>query len=108
MLISGFLQPIPDLRPAIPSVSETTKIDPALNPYESAIISFYKPWDPYGSFSNFSPHPIQMLDENGNYVTWSTVEHYYQVMHLVVVLLGRNRLLFMFIFQFTSHFGISC
>lgn len=78
MLISGFLQPIHDLRPATPSVSETTKIDPALNPYESGIISFYKTWDPYGSFSNLSPHPIQILDENGNYVTWSTVEHYYQ------------------------------
>ncbi|KAJ8433055.1 hypothetical protein Cgig2_020622 [Carnegiea gigantea] len=67
-----------DLRPTIPSVSETTKIDPAINPYESRIISFYKTWDPSGCFANFSLHPIQMLDENGNYVTWSTVKHYYQ------------------------------
>lgn len=78
MLISGFLEPVPDLRPTVPSLSETTKIDPALNPYESGIISFYKTWDPYGSFSNFSPHPIQMLDEDGDYFTWSSVEHYYQ------------------------------
>ncbi|KAL2941457.1 Riboflavin biosynthesis protein PYRR chloroplastic [Bienertia sinuspersici] len=78
MLVSGFLQPIPDLTPTIPSFAEMSKIDPSLNPYESDIISFYKTWDPYGSFSNFSPHPIQMPDEGGNYSTWSSVEHYYQ------------------------------
>ena len=79
MLVSGFLQPIPDLTPTIPSLSEIPKIDPSLNPYESSIISFYKTWDPYGSFSNFSHHPIQMPDEDGYYFTWSSVEHYYQV-----------------------------
>ncbi|CAO2837513.1 unnamed protein product [Amaranthus hypochondriacus] len=78
MLVSGFLQPISDLTPTIPSLSEISKIDPSLNPYESSIISFYKTWDPYGSFSNFSHHPIQMPDEDGNYFTWSSVEHYYQ------------------------------
>ncbi|XP_021734368.1 riboflavin biosynthesis protein PYRR, chloroplastic-like [Chenopodium quinoa] len=78
MLVSGFLQPIPDLTPIIPSFSELSKIDPSINPYESSIISFYKTWDPYGSFSNFSPHPIQMPDEGGHYTTWSSVEHYYQ------------------------------
>lgn len=79
MLVSGFLQPIPDLMPVIPSVDETFAIDPSVTPYESSIISFYKTWDPYGSFSNFSPHPIQMLDNDGDYVTWLSVEHYYQV-----------------------------
>nr|XP_021851860.1 riboflavin biosynthesis protein PYRR, chloroplastic isoform X3 [Spinacia oleracea] len=78
MLVSGFLQPIPDLTPIIPSFSELSKIDPSINPYESGITSFYKTWDPYGSFSNFSPHPIQMPDEGGHYTTWSSVEHYYQ------------------------------
>lgn len=78
MLVSGFLQPLPDLTPTIPSLSELSKIDPSINPYESSIISFYKTWDPYGSFSNFSPHPIQMPDEGGHYTTWSSVEHYYQ------------------------------
>ncbi|KNA13894.1 hypothetical protein SOVF_112550 [Spinacia oleracea] len=78
MLVSGFLQPIPDLTPVIPSFSELSKIDPSINPYESGITSFYKTWDPYGSFSNFSPHPIQMPDEGGHYTTWSSVEHYYQ------------------------------
>ncbi|KAL5555979.1 hypothetical protein UlMin_038215 [Ulmus minor] len=48
MLISGFLQPIPDLTPVIPSVKENYAIDPT------------------------------MPDENGNYVTWLSVEHYYQ------------------------------
>ncbi|GLT87794.1 hypothetical protein SLE2022_058550 [Rubroshorea leprosula] len=78
MLISGFLQPIPDLTPIIPSEDETFAIDPTVTPYESSIIFFYKTWDPYGAFSNFSPHPIQMPDDNGNYATWPSVEHYYQ------------------------------
>ncbi|KAL5573172.1 hypothetical protein UlMin_022769 [Ulmus minor] len=78
MLISGFLQPIPDLTLVIPSVEETYAIDPTVTPYEPRIIFFYKTWDLYGAFSNFSPHPIQMPDENGNYVTWLSMEHYYQ------------------------------
>ncbi|MBH8578304.1 NADAR family protein [Nostocaceae cyanobacterium CENA369] len=36
-------------------------------------IYFYKVWQPYGCFSNFSDHGIYM---QGTY--WSTVEHYYQ------------------------------
>ncbi|MEP0871054.1 NADAR domain-containing protein [Trichocoleus desertorum AS-A10] len=36
-------------------------------------IYFYKVGDPYGCFSNFSPHPIFIDDQS-----WSTVEHYYQ------------------------------
>ncbi|KAF7142587.1 hypothetical protein RHSIM_Rhsim05G0170800 [Rhododendron simsii] len=78
MLISGFLQPVPDLTPVIPSVEETSAIDPTVTPYESSIIFFYKTWDPYGAFSNFSPHAIQMTDESGNYLSWPSVEHYYQ------------------------------
>ncbi|MBA0852806.1 hypothetical protein Goshw_010016 [Gossypium schwendimanii] len=78
MLISGFLQPIPDLTPTIPSEDETFAIDPTVAPFETSIIFFYKTWDLYGAFSNFSPHPIQMPDEDGNYVTWISVEHYYQ------------------------------
>lgn len=81
MLISGFLQPMPDLAPVIPSEDETFAIDPTVNPYESSIIFFYKAWDPYGAFSNFSPHPIQMPDGNGDYATWPSVEHYYQVLN---------------------------
>lgn len=79
MLISGFLQPLPDPSPVVPSVNETYAIDPSVDRYESGIIFFYKTWDLYGAFSNFSPHPIQMPDENGEYQTWSSVEHYYQV-----------------------------
>ncbi|KAF3773156.1 Riboflavin biosynthesis protein [Nymphaea thermarum] len=78
MLISGYLQPIPDLTPIIPSVDEMSVIDPSLAPYEANIIFFYKTWDPYGAFSNFSPHPLHMPDESGEYFTWSSVEHYYQ------------------------------
>lgn len=79
MLVSGFLEPIPELTPVIPSVEETSAIDPSVTSHEPQIIFFYKTWDPYGAFSNFSPHPIQMPDENGKYTTWSSVEHYYQV-----------------------------
>lgn len=81
MLISGFLQPIPDLTPVIPSIEETYAIDPTVTQYESKIIFFYKAWDLFGALSNFSPHPIQMPDENGDYSTWLSVEHYYQVSH---------------------------
>lgn len=79
MLVSGFLHPVPDLTPVIPSVEETSEIDPTISPYESSIIFFYKTWEQYGSFSNFSHHPIQMPDETGDIATWSSVEHYYQV-----------------------------
>lgn len=79
MLVSGFLQPVPDLTPYIPSEDEIFAIDPTVTPYESSILFFYKTWDPYGAFSNFSPHPIQMPDDQGDYVTWPSVEHYYQV-----------------------------
>lgn len=80
MLVSGFLQPLPDMVPVIPSLEETFVVDPTISRYESSIIFFYKTWDPYGAFSNFSPHAIQMPDENGDYVTWSSVEHFYQVL----------------------------
>lgn len=41
-------------------------------------IYFYKVSDPYGCFSNFSLHPIQV---EGLY--WQTVEHYYQAQKFV-------------------------
>lgn len=85
MLISGFLHPVPDLTPVIPSVEETSAIDPSVTAYESSIIFFYKTWDPYGAFSNFSPHAIQMPRESGNYLTWPSVEHYYQAHKFVGV-----------------------
>ncbi|KAJ4762369.1 Riboflavin biosynthesis protein RibD [Rhynchospora pubera] len=85
MLISGYLQPIPDLSPTIPSADEIPSIDPALSPYETNIISFYKTWDPFGAFSNFSPHPIEMPYENGKHAVWPSVEHYYQAHKFVGV-----------------------
>lgn len=36
-------------------------------------IFFYKADQPYGCFSNFSPHPVQLIGRS-----WSTAEHYYQ------------------------------
>jgi N-glycosidase YbiA len=41
-------------------------------------IYFYKVNEPYGCFSNFSPHGIEMLGEY-----WPTVEHYYQAQKFV-------------------------
>lgn len=41
-------------------------------------IYFYKVNEPYGCFSNFSPHGIHI---QGGY--WSTVEHYYQAQKFV-------------------------
>ncbi|RCJ27046.1 Swarming motility protein ybiA [Nostoc minutum NIES-26] len=41
-------------------------------------IYFYKVWQPYGCFSNFSPHGIYI---QGSY--WPTVEHYYQAQKFV-------------------------
>ncbi|XP_058102513.1 riboflavin biosynthesis protein PYRR, chloroplastic isoform X2 [Magnolia sinica] len=85
MLISGYLQPIPDLSPVIPSVNETSAIDPTIAPYEARTIFFYKTWDPYGAFSNFSPHPLCMPDGDGGYAKWPSVEHYYQAHKFVGV-----------------------
>ncbi|MGB3265146.1 MAG: NADAR family protein [Microcoleus sp.] len=42
------------------------------------IIYFYKLEDPYGCFSNFSPHEIFLCGEH-----WLTVEHYYQAQKFV-------------------------
>jgi N-glycosidase YbiA len=36
-------------------------------------IYFYKVYNPYGCFSNFSPHGIHLQGKD-----WQTVEHYYQ------------------------------
>ncbi|KAK3154098.1 hypothetical protein QOZ80_2BG0185990 [Eleusine coracana subsp. coracana] len=85
MLMSGYIQPIPDLSPVIPSVDEIPSVDPDVSPYETNIVSFYKTWDIFGAFSNFSPHPIRMPDDNGEYITWPTVEHYYQAHKFVGV-----------------------
>src|SRR5882672_7308237 len=36
-------------------------------------ISFYRVSEPYGEFSNFSPHPLELKAR-----VWPTVEHYFQ------------------------------
>jgi predicted NAD-dependent protein-ADP-ribosyltransferase YbiA (DUF1768 family) len=66
-------------------MDEIPSVDPEVSPYETNIISFYKTWDTFGAFSNFSPHPIHMPDENGDSFMWPTVEHYYQVCLLFFV-----------------------
>lgn len=66
------------------------------------VISFYRVNEPYGCFSNFSPHPV-FLDGT----TWRTTEHYFQaqkfldwayraqILHatspMIAARMGRNR-----------------
>ncbi|KAF2283104.1 hypothetical protein GH714_043427 [Hevea brasiliensis] len=75
----GFLQPIPELTPVIPLEDKPFAIDSTVTPYESSIIFFYMTWYPCGAFSNFSPYPIKMDDDDGDYVTWPNAEHCYKV-----------------------------
>ena len=42
------------------------------------VINFYSASEPYGCFSNFSPHPIKLVGK-----TWPTSEHYFQAMKFV-------------------------
>lgn len=39
----------------------------------SDAIRFYRIQEPYGEFSNFSPHPVRLKD-----LIWPTTEHYFQ------------------------------
>lgn len=89
MLMTGFLQPIPSWQTDVP-VPVGEVIDPTISSplQRPQVIPFYKPWDPYGALSNFSPHPISIPDETGALVSWNSVEHYYQVLKAFNV---RNR-----------------
>lgn len=55
-------------------------------------IRFYQVNEPYGEFSNFSPHPVELKG-----VTWPTTEHYFQAQKFVgteheeAVRMGRSR-----------------
>ena len=78
MLITGYLQPIPDS--VVPAgIDELDASETASFSDKQSIISFYKSWNVLGAFSNFSPHPITVTDSDGNHVLWTSVEHYYQV-----------------------------
>ena len=39
------------------------------------MITFYRPQDPHGHYSNFSSHPVRFLDQD-----WATSEHAFQAM----------------------------
>lgn len=80
MLISGYLQPIPDLRLQVPEgLNELNVAEAQSFADKPTIISFFKAWDSMGAFSNFSPHPIIVQNSEGEEVQWTSVEHYYQV-----------------------------
>jgi diaminohydroxyphosphoribosylaminopyrimidine deaminase/5-amino-6-(5-phosphoribosylamino)uracil reductase len=83
MLMTGFLQPIPSCQPDVSAAVEAAAaLDSSIPapPQRPQVIAFYKPWDPYGALSNFSPHAISLPDESGALVSWNSVEHYYQVL----------------------------
>ncbi|KAJ7528695.1 hypothetical protein O6H91_15G014500 [Diphasiastrum complanatum] len=81
MLVSGFLKEIPDLRVtttnSLELQNEASKVE-VTNACVSEVISFYKAWNPYGAFSNFSPHPVSIPDAEGYLYTWRSTEHFYQ------------------------------
>ncbi|KAI5072586.1 hypothetical protein GOP47_0012692 [Adiantum capillus-veneris] len=79
MLISGYLQPIPDLSYRSSEWIETVNIISEKSSSDlRSVLSFNQAWDAYGAFSNFSPHSINVASSNGKLVRWKTVEHYYQ------------------------------
>lgn len=79
MLISGYLQQVPDLSIQVPEgLKELNVTEAALFTVKPTIISFYKSWDPMGSLSNFSPHSVILPNSEGEKVKWKSVEHYYQ------------------------------
>lgn len=44
-------------------------------------VEFYSARDEYGAFSNFSPHPVVMINPwTGRYQRYSTIEHRFQAM----------------------------
>lgn len=79
MLITGYLQPIPDLKLQVPEgLDELSPAEAASFAEKPILITFYKAWDAMGVFSNFSPHTIDIMSSDGEDVQWTSVEHYYQ------------------------------
>ena len=79
-MISGYLQtphtnPIRPFSWAAPN-QETAPPSVVVPPQPR--IAFYKEWDLYGAFSNFSPHSITVQEADGREATWQSVEHFYQ------------------------------
>ncbi|GAQ81151.1 riboflavin biosynthesis protein RibD [Klebsormidium nitens] len=82
LMVSGYLQ-TPHTNPIRPFSwpapnQETAPSSVAAPPPPRPRIAFYKAWDLYGAFSNFSPHPITMPDLEGREEEWRSVEHFYQ------------------------------
>ena len=102
MLMTGFLQPIPSCQPVVPAAVEAAaaaQLDTSSSPSPPQVISFYKPWDPYGALSNFSPHPISLPDESGAVVQWASVEHYYQVNDHLKILENTSQLVIRYVLK---------
>lgn len=73
MLVTGFLQSPFQLETTSSKEVEESNIS------KPSIIRFNKTWDLYGAFSNYSPHPITLVDSNCKATVWNSVEHFYQV-----------------------------
>jgi N-glycosidase YbiA len=70
MLFAGDIRAIGNLGGLLPN---TGIIEIGLPQWQQMPLFFYKVSEPYGCFSNFSPHPV---DLDG--YTWPTSEHFYQ------------------------------
>ncbi|EFJ23954.1 hypothetical protein SELMODRAFT_102410 [Selaginella moellendorffii] len=75
MLVSGYLKPIPRMKSPASAYADDPSIADAGIFSSSTVIYFYKSWDPYGAFTNFTAHSIKLP---GSSETWKSVEHYYQ------------------------------
>ncbi|CAI5969373.1 unnamed protein product [Closterium sp. NIES-64] len=95
LLMTGYLHPLPTDPPVLPQTPTfECRLTPPATPGPPPVISFYKSWDPFGAFSNFSPHPIRLplvlplslpsspyanaAAAEEEVVLWQTVEHFYQ------------------------------
>ena len=67
LMMTGYL---PNSRGLFNLIKET---GPSGAPSRSRSVEFYKSWDTFGSFSNFSPHPITVANK-----VWASTEHFYQ------------------------------
>jgi predicted NAD-dependent protein-ADP-ribosyltransferase YbiA (DUF1768 family) len=64
--------PVKMMEPA--DVDSLEQLQPNLNRTTYRVIHFYRTEDAYGTFSNFSRHPITI-----DGIEWPTTEHYFQV-----------------------------
>lgn len=76
ILISGYLPSSGGVRTLARRIAKSSGQQHAKS--KDRTVSFYKAWNLNGYLSNFSPHSITLPMDNGEPVSWLTVEHFYQ------------------------------